>query len=156
MWAPTALLGIEVNKLGSADINHGRRSSNAGGIPSATYHRLSDAKDDDFELPRTIADNASSRFHHDPDAVEDAGGGSSSGELSGIYFGILNIYSTLPQFIGTFISSVVFALLEPEEADSHPEQRAGEDRPNAIAVCLFIGAMASVVAAFVTRRLRYL
>lgn len=85
----------------------------------------------------------------------------STGELSGLYFGILNIYTTLPQFIGTFISMVVFSLLEPgtspELADpAHPEDHHSTDGPNAIAVCLFIGAISNLGAAFATKKLKEL
>lgn len=85
----------------------------------------------------------------------------STGELSGIYFGILNIYTTLPQFVGTFISMIVFAILEPGKSpelakDSHPDEHHGTDGPNAIAVCLFIGALSNLGAAFATSKLRKL
>lgn len=83
----------------------------------------------------------------------------SSGELSGIYFGILNIFTTLPQFVGTFISSIVFSILEPGKSpelahNSHPNEHHRTDGPNAIAVCLFIGACSALIAARATMRLR--
>lgn len=54
---------------------------------------------------------------------------------------------------------IVFSLLEPgkspELADpAHPEEHHGTDGPNAIAVCLFIGAVSSVGAAWATKKLR--
>jgi solute carrier family 45 protein 1/2/4 len=86
--------------------------------------------------------------------LEDA----SSGELAGLYFGILNIYNTLPQFIGTFISMIVFAILEPgkspELSDAHPSEHHSTGGPNAISVCLFIGAISSIGAAYATKRLK--
>ena len=82
----------------------------------------------------------------------------STGELAGLYFGILNIYNTLPQFIGTFISMIVFSILEPgkspELSDSHPSEHHGTDGPNAISVCLFIGAISSMGAAYATKKLK--
>ncbi|ORY65806.1 sucrose transporter [Pseudomassariella vexata] len=83
------------------------------------------------------------------------------GGLSGIYFGILNIYTTLPQFVGTFISTVVFAILEPGMSaelahEARPDEHHSADGPNAIAVCLFIGAMSATVGIFATWKLRYL
>jgi solute carrier family 45 protein 1/2/4 len=85
----------------------------------------------------------------------------STGELSGIYFGILNIYTTLPQFAGTFISLIVFSILEPGKSpelahDADPEEQHGTEGVNAIAVCLFIGALSTLGAAYATRQLRYL
>ncbi|KAJ3472100.1 hypothetical protein NLG97_g11287 [Lecanicillium saksenae] len=129
-WAPSAFLGIEVNKLASQ-----------GG---ASYSQLPGA---DIEM--TVLGEGS----------QDA---SSSAELSGVYFGILNVYTTLPQFVGTFISMIVFALLEPGKsrelgADSdNKTSSAASTGPNAISVCLFIGAMSTVVSAVVTRKLRKL
>ena len=84
-----------------------------------------------------------------------------SGDLSGVYLGILNLYTTLPQFIGTFISWIVFSILEPGKSpelakEAHPDEHHSTDGPNAIAVCLFIGALAAVVAAYRTERYRRL
>ncbi|GJC91881.1 sucrose transporter [Colletotrichum higginsianum] len=145
MWAPTAFLGVEVNKLSGA---------REGG--PASYRRLS--HESNIELP-TLGQDQPLHLEHGPNE-----GGepttSSTGELSGIYFGILNIYTTLPQFIGTFISTIVFTILEPgkspELSDAPEEEHHSTDGPNAIAVCLFIGAMCAVMAAFVTRKLKYL
>lgn len=124
MWAPTAFLGIEVNKLSGAQ-----------------------------DLPLTSTRRNSNSHSTSPSS-------SSSGELSGIYFGILNIYTTLPQFIGTFISTIVFAVMEPGKSPELHEATAAEGKEvggtNAIAVCLFIGAMSMLVAAHMTRKLRRL
>ncbi|KAL7925044.1 major facilitator superfamily domain-containing protein [Trichoderma austrokoningii] len=123
MWAPTAFLGIEVNKLSGVQ-----------------------------DLPLTSTRRNSNSRSQSPSSS------SSSGELSGIYFGILNIYTTLPQFIGTFISTIVFAVMEPGKSsvqdETAAERRAGGT--NAIAVCLFIGAVSMLVAAHMTRKLRRL
>ncbi|KAM3512350.1 hypothetical protein MY11210_003989 [Beauveria gryllotalpidicola] len=128
-WAPSAFLGIEVNKL-----------ANEGG---SAYRPL---PSQDIEM--TVLGEGSQ-------------GSTSSAELSGIYFGILNVYSTLPQFVGTFISMIVFALLEPGKsrelgADGDKTPPAAPTGPNAISVCLFIGAMSTIISAVVTKKLRYL
>ncbi|KAK1778809.1 hypothetical protein QBC45DRAFT_413009 [Copromyces sp. CBS 386.78] len=149
MWAPTTFLGVEVNKLSGAPdpMSPGAATSN----PS--YRRLSTSS---IEM----------RFVNEPagasiGAVEDGAtaGNSSTGELSGIYFGILNIYTTIPQFIATFMSTIVFAILEPGKSpelatDAHPSEQANTDGPNAIAVCMFIGAISSLVAAYATSKMR--
>lgn len=128
-WAPSAFLGIEVNKLASE-----------GG---SAYRPV---PNQDVEM--TVLGEGSQ-------------GEGSSAELSGVYFGILNVYTTLPQFAGTFISMIVFALLEPGKsrelgADDKVTPPAAPTGPNAISVCLFIGALSTIVSAFVTRRLRSL
>lgn len=139
MWAPSAFLGVEVNKL-SSGVNH-----------DGTYRRISD--EPEMELPEL---NGTSRSD---DGLDIESGSTSTGELSGIYFGILNIYTTLPQFVGTFISTIVFAILEPGESPELSEDSkkvTNPDGPNAIAVCLFIGAVSTLVAAYMTRKLKTL
>jgi solute carrier family 45 protein 1/2/4 len=85
------------------------------------------------------------------------GTSSSGGASSGQYLGIMNLYTTLPQFMGTGISWVVFSILEPgkspELSEAPPEEHHSTDGPNAIAVCLFIGACSACLAAVATRRL---
>ncbi|KAF3764932.1 MFS general substrate transporter [Cryphonectria parasitica EP155] len=162
-WAPVAMMGIEVNKISS---------------DPASYRRLSDAPDA-IELSGGIANTTTTTsttsppsradhhhnhllfVEHGPDDSPHSIASGTTGELSGIYFGILNIYQTIPQFIGTFISTVVFAVLEPGKspelaADADPAELHSAEGPNAIAVCLFIGAGAAGVAAVVTRRLKYI
>ncbi|KAI0898205.1 MFS general substrate transporter [Annulohypoxylon nitens] len=140
-WAPSAFLGVEVNKLSGA----------AG--PNASYRRLSHSSTVEMEeINGSILD------------PEDSRSGSKSnttGQLSGVYFGILNIYTTIPQFIGTILSTIIFSILEPGKSpelahNAHPNEHHGTDGPNAIAVCLFIGACSAVVAIFATRKLKYL
>ena len=91
------------------------------------------------------------------ETIEEEPSTSSHGDLSGLYLGILNIFTTLPQFIGTFISWIVFSILEPGKSpelakEAHPDEHHSTDGPNAIAVCLFIGALAAVVASYKTER----
>jgi solute carrier family 45, member 1/2/4 len=125
-----------------------------GTTSGSTYRRLSrDDRDDSIELQRP---GSSLRLEHGPEEVV-----ASTGELSGIYFGILNIYTTLPQFVGTFISMIVFAILEPGKSpelahDADPSEHHGTDGPNAIAVCLFIGALSTLGAAYAIWRLKHL
>ena len=146
-WAPYAFLGVEVNRLSSREAN--------GAANGSAYRRLSrDDRDDSIELERPGSPSLSRSQHGTDDSA-------STGELSGIYFGILNIYTTLPQFVGTFISLIVFSILEPGKSpelahDADPEEHHGTDGPNAIAVCLFIGALSTLGAAYATRRLKYL
>lgn len=137
-------MGMEVNKLTSDD---------------ATYRRLSNAADG-IELRNAVANSADAIHIVEHGQDDDTIGTGSTGELSGIYFGILNIYQTIPQFIGSFISTVVFSILEPGKSpelatDAHPSEHHSTDGPNAISVCLFIGAIAACASFVVTRRLRH-
>lgn len=135
------MMGMEVNKI-SGD--------------SAPYRRLS-ADPAAIELTRTD----SLHLEHGADDSPSNNAVGTTGELSGIYFGILNIYQTIPQFIGTFISTVVFAVLEPGKSpelasDAHPSEHHSTEGPNAIAVCLFIGAWAAVIASIATKKLKHI
>ncbi|EKD19295.1 uncharacterized protein L3040_009265 [Drepanopeziza brunnea f. sp. 'multigermtubi'] len=127
-WAPNTFMGIEVNRLGSQS----RRLSSLSPLESGSLEKGSPPPE--------------------PPA---------SGELSGLYFGILNIYAVIPQFISTFISMVIFSILEPGKSpelahDADPLEVHSTDGPNAIAVCLFIGALSTIGAAFATKKLRNL
>ncbi|AEO54162.1 hypothetical protein MYCTH_2296395 [Thermothelomyces thermophilus ATCC 42464] len=148
-WAPVTFLGVEVNKLSGA----------AGpAIRPVTPRR---------RLSNDISSIELLRLEHGPAALESSrasGGGAphtSTGELSGVYFGILNIYVTIPQFLSTLMSGVVFALLEPGKSpelatEALPSEHSDPTGPNAIAVCMFLGALSSLVAAWSTARLRRL
>lgn len=91
------------------------------------------------------------------DTTESSAG--SAAELAGIYLGILNLYTTVPQFIATLISTVVFTILEPGKSpelahDAHPDEHHGTDGPNGISVCLFIGAISALGAAYATQKMK--
>lgn len=165
-------MGVEINRLAMGPSYNTEPSTTM--ITSATYRRFNNA-DRDMEMDVL-------RLNHreaDTDS-EDEGSSSemaSTGELAGIYLGVLNVYTTLPQFVGTFISWIVFSIFEPGVSSSDvtdqaaaaaktaqkPPQEARDakwmnldsDAPNAIGICLFIGALSALVAAEATRRLRY-
>ncbi|KAK3397743.1 hypothetical protein B0T20DRAFT_230342 [Sordaria brevicollis] len=150
MWAPTTFLGVEVNKLSGAP-----DPMSPSGTAGPSYRRLSTSS---IEM-RFVSDPSAGSAAVGVDESAAAAGNSSTGELSGIYFGILNIYTTIPQFIATFMSTIVFAILEPGKSpelatDAHPSEQANTDGPNAIAVCMFIGAISSLVAAYATSKMR--
>ncbi|TLD23075.1 hypothetical protein PspLS_07608 [Pyricularia sp. CBS 133598] len=163
MWAPTALLGVEVNRMthGSTGQPY-RRLSTSSAVELLTPVIRVNGEDTEVVAVAAAPGSApQAAFLEDGNASRGGDGG--GGELSGIYFGILNIYTTLPQFIGTFISAVVFAVLEPGKSPELSHGGGGEelpqapsDGPNAIGICLFIGAISAVGAAYATRRLRYL
>ncbi|GAM86773.1 hypothetical protein ANO11243_047930 [Dothideomycetidae sp. 11243] len=77
-----------------------------------------------------------------------------TGELAGVYLGILNLYTTLPQFVATGISTVVFAILEPGGGGGEAGEGIGQKKTglSGIAVCLFIGAFCSAGAGWRTMR----
>lgn len=133
-WAPFTFLGVEINRLSQSN--------------GPSYGHLTRSS---IELESPV------QLHLNHGTLEDAH--SSTGASSGAYLGIMNLYTTLPQFVGTFISWGVFSILEPGKSpelakEAHPDEHHSTDGPNAIAVCLFIGALSAAVAALSTRRLR--
>ncbi|KAK5003405.1 hypothetical protein LTR28_010212, partial [Elasticomyces elasticus] len=145
-WAPFTFMGIEINNLGNSLPTRTSPSRKATRSPN---RRLSD----DVEL-----DTTTELVHLRRPSSESSP--SSPGELAGIYLGILNLFTTLPQFIASGISTVVFSVLEPGKSpelakDAHPDEHHSTDGVNGISVCLFVGALSSVVAAWATRRLKY-
>jgi solute carrier family 45 protein 1/2/4 len=144
-WAPVTFLGVEVNKLSGS-------SDPAAATATVPYRRLSN---DASSIEMLHLEHGPALEAGLGAAVKDG----STGELSGIYFGILNIYVTIPQFLSTVMSGVVFALLEPGKSpelatEAHPSEHSDTSGPNAIAVCMFLGAMSSLVAAWSTRKLK--
>ncbi|KAJ6009312.1 hypothetical protein N7522_004328 [Penicillium canescens] len=158
-WAPFAFMGVEINKLtmgGAAAMPNSH--SGVTMITSASL-RANSAADTELDVLRL---NHRDSFDSDTDEEDPSSNTPSTGELAGIYLGVLNVYTTLPQFVGTMISWVVFSILEPgpepatDNASDTQWMNLDKDRPNAIAICLFIGAISALVAAEATRRLRYI
>jgi solute carrier family 45, member 1/2/4 len=159
-WAPFAEMGIEINKLDA--------SSNFNSTAYAPLApRLSITLEQQPVVSFPLHSRNSSTALSSPTTLHiqhpsiDAAAVSSTGELAGVYLGVLNVYTTLPQLVGTFISWIVFSLLEPSKADlsdDDPEHHKWLDlqkgAPNAVAVCLFVGACCVVVAGESARRLR--
>lgn len=155
-WAPFSFMGIEINRMTAPSTILANGSS---------YRRLP-TPSDDFSLPAP-SPNFLRLNHLDRDVDnDDEDTGASTGETAGIYLGILNLFTTLPQFVGTFISMIVFEILEPGK---HPELHKGEnvdgkgkddvvkkvtEGPDAIAVCLLIGSVSAVGAAYATGRMK--
>lgn len=148
-WASFALIGTEINKLSSTS--------------NSNYARLS--PDDDLELaPSTLHIRHASDLtntsdpDHDASIANNASSSSSTGEMAGVYLGVLNIFTTLPQFVGTGISTLVFSILEPGKSPelaqhAHPDEHHGTDGVSGIGVCLFIGAVCAACAAWKCRSL---
>ena len=128
--APATFLGVEINRISSAlPFGDGRISANSvrSDVSEMSSHTNSSSP------PRTL------HLRHDSNSSATS---SSTGELSGIYLGILNIYTTLPQFVGTAISWVVFSILEPGKSpelakDAHPDEHHSTEGLSGISVCLF-------------------
>lgn len=167
-WAPFAFMGEEVNKLegsGTTVEANGRRYQAVPGADEQDeLHEDVDMQE--FSPPSSPTMLRINHMRGDSiahDSIDQAG---SVGETSGIYLGILNLYTTLPQFIGSFIATIVFAIFEPgkskilhegaSEGDAVADVPDSDDSgPNAIGICLFIGAICALGAAYATWRLKH-
>ncbi|KAJ5114971.1 hypothetical protein NUU61_000730 [Penicillium alfredii] len=161
-WAPYAFMGVEINKLtmnGAAPM--GPPPSHSGAVTMITSASLrANAADSELDVLRLNHHDTDSDTDND-DEEDPSSNIPSTGELAGIYLGVLNVYTTLPQFVGTLISWLVFSVLEPgaqSKNDSDPSDmqwmNLDKNKPNAIAICLLIGALSAIVAAEATRRFR--
>ncbi|KAJ6178869.1 hypothetical protein N7519_009330 [Penicillium mononematosum] len=157
-WAPFAFMGVEINRLTMGGYYPTIPSSRSGVTMITSASLRNSAADTELDVLRL---NHHDSTDSDTDEEEQASNIPSTGELAGIYLGVLNVYTTLPQFVGTFISWIVFSILEPgeEPANSNSDTQwmnLDKDRYNAISICLFIGAISALVAAEATRRMRYI
>ncbi|KAM0796653.1 hypothetical protein BDR22DRAFT_811597 [Usnea florida] len=137
-WAPLAIMGEEINKLNPT-------------APSPLNARDASPPSPPASLPTT------------PSLP------SSSDTMAGIYLGIHNIFATIPQFLATFLSTLIFSILEPGPSpeltspssapSTHASNTGGSMDKNAhalsgTAVCLAIGAVFQLVAAWQSLRMR--
>ena len=181
-WAPLAIMGEEINKLSpstsSSTNNPASYTRRRSTEDPAAVEMSSLMSDDPLSLghnneaessssPTTIKIPRNHHHHKDLDAANDDDGG-----MAGIYLGIHNIFATVPQFLATFISMIVFSILEPGQspelaaaaAAGGSEVEAPTDRTeekvvvmgglSGTAVCLAIGAVFQVVAAVQSWRMR--
>jgi solute carrier family 45 protein 1/2/4 len=68
--------------------------------------------------------------------------------------GIINIFICIPQMVGSLIAFVVFSILEPGKSPELSDNTEFIEKPrggvNAIAVCMGIGGICTVMAAHYT------
>ncbi|CAI4216745.1 unnamed protein product [Parascedosporium putredinis] len=126
-WAPPTFLGIEVNRLsGESDTLPTTYQPVSGPHAASPHGALSPVHSQRPALSPLLppgGDEASRNPSHtssrsSASSSASAPPSSASGELSGIYFGILNIYTTIPQFLGAVMSGIVFSILEPKRAQT--------------------------------------
>ncbi|KAF9378944.1 hypothetical protein BGX21_002772, partial [Mortierella sp. AD011] len=79
--------------------------------------------------------------------------GSPEASSAGALLGIHNIYIVLPQFLVSFLSSLVFAAIEPRPQDDGGDQADQPGNPETIGVMLRIGGVMAGIAAVLSLRL---
>ncbi|KAI9661649.1 MAG: hypothetical protein M1821_008887 [Bathelium mastoideum] len=135
IWAPFAFMGVEINTLSSRPLPY---------TPIRSSESLS------ITLVDSQMESAAKRH-----LLDDGHGGVE--ETAGVYLGILNLFTTLPQFVGTFVSMIVFWILEPgkdPELAPHMHNHHASNAPNAIAVCMFVGGVSALMASHLTQKLK--
>jgi len=152
-------MGVEIARLATSDTNSAPPNiifPPGAGRAGYTAVRPSADGDDGDDLDEDIEMDESSAEHGGIQAASVLRlphpyphQQSSTDELAGIYLGVPNVYTTPPQLVGTFISWAVFTLPEPRRMNGNAESENGgldldKDSPNAIAVCLFVGACAAL------------
>lgn len=156
-WAPLAIMGEEINK------------SSPSTSTQPTNSRISEEYNVEMSLlsddPLSMTEEAPSLVIENQQTGIDADAG-----MAGVYLGIHNIFATVPQFLATFVSMVVFSILEPGQS---PELAASDDKLpsfaddtaetlgtsaksglSGTAICLAIGAVFQLVAAAQSFRMR--
>jgi solute carrier family 45 protein 1/2/4 len=191
-WAPFALLGDEIAKMGSTEEGYEMVETNRSPPPSYDQIEKRTSEHIDGEPSSSTPLDPSGRdsldsvlsaahsedidvFNEDPTAPEERvlrlGGGEGverplplhlhepapTNDVAGEMLGIMNVFVTLPQFIMTFVSSVIFAILEPGKSKELTEGKTqGNGGVSAIAVVMVIGGVGSLVALWLTLKLRKL
>jgi solute carrier family 45 protein 1/2/4 len=162
MWAPFSLLGEYISeqeaKAGNANegfvYNHAdmmaSRASLAGigmiGTEPAIYHPVATEEEDiemlgvkDSNEMQANSSNAQAEGSHNRNNTEEQHPEAAAGVLLGIH----NMYIVLPQFLVTFLSSILFRILE-----------SGEERTDTIGIILRIGAVMAGIAGFISLRIK--
>jgi len=156
-WAPFAFVGEEISKLSGNEHGGVRHGTTSGSV----YERLSTdglGADEEQYVPMMELSRPSLSDAERPSIPAHLAETSDFGsELSGIYLGILNVFACLPQLVATFISFVVFAILEPGKSPEFASEdkdtvTSGDgkgkfDGVNAIAVVLALGGVSVLMAA---------
>jgi solute carrier family 45 protein 1/2/4 len=185
-WAPFALLGDEIAKMGRTEEGYEMVETNRSPPPSYEQIEKERTEQEDGQpgssVRRDSLDSVLSTAHSDDVEVFNEDPAQSEGrvlrlgqpgferplplhlhepaptnDVAGEMLGIMNVFVTLPQFIMTFVSSVVFAILEPGKSKELTEGKVqGNAGVSAIAVVMVIGGFGSVVAAWLTLKLRKL
>lgn len=160
-WAPFTFIGVEINRLPQSSLARARQDSlsSVSSLPTFLGHTKNTFSTELDPLNR-IPDAKVLHVRQDSGAETDGStkkqdvNGGQTGELAGVYLGILNLYTTLPQFVATGISTVVFAILEPGGGGGEAGEGIGQKKTglSGIAVCLFIGAFCSAGAGWRTMR----
>lgn len=137
-WAPFSMIGEEISRAATKS----RRNSNIVVRTGASQVLLTrpDYYDDDLEVQATDEENYTSLQSSLPASNDDAGS----------ILGIHNIAICVPQFIISFISSIVFKLLEPEARNG--DKAIPNEGRNAIGVVMAIGGVFALGAGLLTYR----
>ncbi|KAF7510665.1 hypothetical protein GJ744_006031 [Endocarpon pusillum] len=156
-WAPFAEMGVEINNMGG--LEDSTMMTTSGTYQTVLVEDPVEINDIDLEREVLHRRRHSGSLLRPELALTEHEDTLTRGQ-AGIYMGVLNACSTLPQLLGTFVCWVVFSILEPgkdDVSDADPDHKwldVRKDAPNPIGVCFFFGGSLALVAAECMRRLR--
>lgn len=184
-WAPLAIMGEEINKLAPSSSTipapspyHHHNNNNTTNITHYPHRNTEDpavemalmsehdplSSSSSSPSPPSPSPSSPSWLHKSPreaDTALENDDNDADGGMAGIYLGIHNIFATIPQFLATFVSMVVFSILEPGQSPELAKGAGGggtagdsEGGLSGTAVCLAIGAVFQFVAAAKSLRMR--
>jgi solute carrier family 45 protein 1/2/4 len=118
---------------------------------------LSPQQDEDLELAAELDTTVVLRHSTDSDAsdrelLSPDTPAPSTADKAGLILGIHNVFIVLPQFAITFVSSIVFAVMDAK-APAGADKDAPTPYPTAVAIVFRIGGLAAAAGAFLSYRL---
>ena len=152
VWAPMSEMGRSIT------IEHKKTATGSNHSQQRQYERVPSTEDPDTEEQLW---STSSR--HRPSSeleMQPIGNTSdhSAGKRSGVYLGILQVYTSLPAFLGSGMTWIIFSIFEPKRKRDPKDPRSwldlDENGSDAISICIFMGALCAAVAAGMAWHLR--
>ncbi|KAK9479889.1 hypothetical protein V1514DRAFT_303528 [Lipomyces japonicus] len=183
-WAPFSLLAEEIRKISFAESEYSYESLSASEEDIGSFQENDNTisigfakQNKDVVRPGRAFDNeSSSSGDNGMNTIEDElindsiVDGSSlyeenadiadeefqeTSERAGIFLGLLNVSITVPQFVSTFVSFIIFSILEPgKSTELSDHERPNKEGVNAIGVTLQVGGLTALIAAYMTHKLR--
>ena len=161
MWAPFSLLGEYISKQqamgehlddGEGFVQHSHLMASRA---SLALGLVTTVPEEEIEMlgvketihTDTIGESSQSNAHYDENEEEQGQLTDTATPATGVLLGIHNMYIVLPQFLVTFLSSILFRLLENNRTEFN------ETPSDTIGLILRIGAVMAGVAGFISLKI---
>ncbi|RIA98477.1 major facilitator superfamily domain-containing protein [Glomus cerebriforme] len=159
MWAPFSLLGEYIAKESRSTKQNEVEDNNQlmyNLVETGVILEGGDNDSEDDENPRTSRRASNEETTPEVPFIDSHGGISTNDSEAGVLLGIHNMYVVLPQFLVTFFSSIIFAVLEPGSDKNTPRQHHPHDKnldADSIGFVLRIGGIMAIVAGILSIKL---